>query len=126
MTKSFRSFGSGALLALAGGVIVAGCATQLPQAPAGIEQKIETASSRSDHEDVALQYERQAIVDAAAAKRHKGYAATYRRNTAPRSSAQAHETLARHCDRLSQTYEQAAEENIALAKLHWQLAAEAK
>ena len=127
MTKDFRWLGTGALVTLVGTVlIVAGCAAQLPAAPAGIEQKIENASSRSDHEDVALQYERQAITDAAAATRHKGYAATYRKNVSRRSGLQAHLALAKHCEDLARTYEQAADENLVLARLHRELAAEAR
>lgn len=110
-------------IVLASAVLVSGgCSTQAPMAPAGIEQKIENASSRTDHEDIATQYERQAAVDAAAAKRHEGYAATYRKNTSLRSGVQAHATLAKHCENLARTYQQAADENLVLAKMHRELA----
>lgn len=127
MTKGFGCLRTVALVALAGAVVaIAGCAAQAPAAPVGIEQKIENASSRLDHEDVASQYEQQAGVDAATAKRHLGYAATYRKNKSPRSGVQAHENLAKHCENLARTYERAADENLALAKLHRMLAVEAK
>jgi hypothetical protein len=123
MTKEFRGSGSPALILLAGAVIaLAGCAAQAPALPAGFEQKIESASSRADHDDVASQYERQAAVDAAAAKRHVGYAATYRKNTSVRSGVQAHEALAKHCENLARTYQLAADENLVMAKLHRELA----
>lgn len=97
MMKDFRWPGTGGLVVLVCAVIaVAGCAAQLPEAPAGIGQQIANASSRSDHDDVAAQYERQAAADGAAAKRHNGYASTYRKNTSPRSGVSAHEGLARH------------------------------
>ena len=88
-------------------------------------QKIENASNRLDHEDIASRYEGQAVLDAAAAKRHLGYAAIYRKDRSPRGSA-AHLPLAKHCENLARTYQQAADENIALAKLHREMAAEAK
>lgn len=126
MKKVFGSLGP-VILVIAGAVMtLAGCATQVPTSPVGIEQKIETASSRVDHEDVATQYEQQAGVDTAAAKRHVGYAATYRKNRSPRSGVTAHENLAKHCETLARTYERAAEENLALAKLHRVLAVEVK
>ena len=101
----------------------AGCATRAPMAPAGIEQKIENASSRLDHEELASQYEQQAVVDAAAAVRHRGYAATYRKNRSLRSGLEAHANLANHCETLARTYQQAADENLVLAKLHRDVAA---
>ena len=119
MTNDFKWLKAGGLAALAGAAItVAGCTTQAPVPPAGIEQKIENASSRSDHDGVALQYEQQASVDAATAKRHIGYAASYRKNRSQRSGVQANESLAQHCEALARTYEQAAQQNLAMAKLH--------
>jgi outer membrane murein-binding lipoprotein Lpp len=124
MTKALRWFGGGALIGAA--IAVAGCASPLPVPPAGLEQKIEHAVGRTDHEDLASQYERQAAVDSAAATRHKGYAATYRKNRSPRSGPEAHVALAKHCETIAQAYEQAANENLAMAKLHRGLAAEAR
>lgn len=121
MTAEFR-LGRAALCALAGAVIaIGGCASNAPAVPDGIEQQIEKATSILDHENIASQYERQADVDAAAAKRHFGYAATYRRNTSPRSGVQEHETLAKHCENLARTYEKAANENLVMANLHRKL-----
>lgn len=104
--------------AFAAMIALGGCAVQTPAPTEGIEQKIASASTRADHEAIAEQYERQASRDAAAAKRHYGYAAVYRRNTSPRSAPQAHEAMARHCDALARTYEEAAAQNLAMAKLH--------
>lgn len=127
MTKHSNSVGAAARFALVGGVVsLAACSTQVPTRPLGVEQRIESASSRLDHEEIAAQYDRQAVVDAAAAKRHQGYAQTYRRNVSPRSGVQAHADLAKHCENLARTYQQAADENNAVAQLHRQLAAEAK
>ena len=127
LTTGLGWFHTGALVALVGAAItVAGCASQRPVPPAGLDQKIEHAISRADHEGLASQYEQQAAVASAAATRHKGYAAIYRKNTSPRSGPEAHVTLAKHCESLAQAYEQAASENLAMARLHRDLAAEAK
>ena len=100
MTKHFNGVGAAARFTLAVAVVsLAACSTQGPTPPLGVEQRIETASSRLDHEEIAAQYDRQAVVDAAAAKRHHGYAQTYRRNVSPRSGVQAHAALAKHCER---------------------------
>jgi outer membrane murein-binding lipoprotein Lpp len=127
MTKMHTKSTRRALTALvAAAIALAGCAAQGPSTPAGLEQKIEQAVSRVDHEDIAAQYERQAELDAAAAKRHQGYAATYLKNRAPRSGPEAHLALAKHCEALAQTYRQASEQNLEMAKLHRELAAQAK
>jgi hypothetical protein len=111
---------------VAAAIALAGCAAKGPSLPAGLEQKIEQAFSRGDHEDIASQYERQAELDAAASKRHQGYGATYRKNRPLRSGPNAQLALAEHCDRLAQTYRQASEQNVEMARLHRELAAQAK
>lgn len=127
MTKNLRGPGGSAVAVLVSTVIaVAGCSIPASTPPPGIEQKIENASSRSDHEELASQYERQASTDLAAAARHKRYAATYLKNRSPRSGAEAHAALARHCESIAQAYEQAASGNLATAMLHRELAAEAR
>ena len=110
----------------AAAIAATGCAAQSPATAVGIDQQIRNAISREDHEAVATQYERQASVDAASAKRHVGYAATYRKNRSQESGVQVHEAMAQHCENLAQTYEKAAGENLALAKLHRALAVRLK
>lgn len=127
MTSQFSCAATRSVLALAvAAITLAGCATPGPTAPAIAQQKIENASSRVDHEGLASRYEAQAAADAAAARRHEGYAATYRRNTLPASGPREHQVLATHCENLARAYQQAADENTALAKLHRELAAAAK
>ncbi len=114
-------------LALALSVMAAtGCATDRLSPPAAAVQRIESASSSLDHDAAAALHEGRAAADAAAAARHLGYAAVYRRNISPRSGPQEHAALARHCENLARAYQQAADENTALAKLHRDLAAAAK
>lgn len=126
--NEFRWSGRKAVIVAVLGALVSlsGCASQGPVAVEGLEQKIESASSRADHEEIATQYERQSVLDAAAAKRHTGYAASYRKNTSQRSGVQQHLALARHCENLAQAYQKAADENSAMAKAHRELGAAAK
>lgn len=128
MATNVRRIGTSAVVAALAGVAMAltGCATQAPTAPVSVEQRIETASSRVDHEDLASRYEDQAALNAAAAQRHRGYAAIYRKNTSPRSGPEVHLAMAMHCENLARTLQQTADENLALAKLHRELAARAK
>lgn len=55
-------------------LILGGCATEGPIEPAGLEQKIEAARTRSDHQEPAVIYERQAAVDREATARHRASA----------------------------------------------------
>jgi outer membrane murein-binding lipoprotein Lpp len=111
---------------VAAATALAGCAAQAPSIPPGLEQKIEQAVSSGGHEELAAQYERQAERDAAAAKRHQGYAATYRKNRPSGSGPDAHLELAKHCDALAKTYRQASEQNLEMSKLHRELAVRTK
>lgn len=127
MTKHFNWVIAAARFPLAAAAVsLAAFSTQGATPPLEVEQRIQSASSRVDHEELAAEYDRQAAVDAASAKRHHGYAQTYRRNVSPTSGVQEHAALAKHCDNLARTYQQAADENSAVARLHRQLAAKAK
>jgi hypothetical protein len=121
-----RTFGGKARLAsLLAAAAVVGCASQAPT-PWPAVQATDYAKSAADHEGLAVQYESQAESLAAAARRHEGYAAVYRRNTSQSSGRQEHLALAEHCEKLARTYQQAAYENLALAKLYRTLAAGGK
>lgn len=130
MTKYFRWIRLSLHVACVSAVVaLSGCAapaTAPMVGSVGTEPKIEKASSRLDHEELASQYEQQALADEDAAKRHRRYAAVYRKNTSDRSGVEVHAALAAHCDKLARIYEQAASENLAMAKLHRQLAVTAK
>ena len=102
-----------------------GCAAEWPARPAGLEQRIENARSRADHEVIASQYEQQAGVDKAMAEKHQGYARIYRKSGyAPRGGGGL--AMSGHCESVAKIYQQAADENLALAKQHREMAAEAK
>lgn len=123
MTKGLRFLDTGNLFALACAVMaLTGCAVQGPTLRPSIEPAVESAVNRADHAELAVRYEREAAQNADAAKRHLGYASVYRRNISPRSGPEVHLALAKHCENLARTYQQAADESETMAKLHRQLA----
>ena len=126
MTNGLRALDAGSLFALAGAVMaLVGCEAQGPTLRPSTEPAIESAINRVDHEAIAVRYEREAAQNADAAKRHLGFAAVYRRNMSPSSGPEVHLALAKHCENLARTYQQAADESDAMAKLHRQLATKA-
>lgn len=110
--------------------VLGGCAGDPPAAPAGLEKKIETARTRADHQEIAAVYAQQAEGYKSAAQRHRDLAAAYKRGFVvggPRDiGAPRGDAMAAHCENLARIYEQAAGENLALAREHRQLAAEMK
>mgnify|MGYP001579773457 CR=1 FL=1 len=110
-----------------------GCAAEGPVTPAGLGQKTEAARTRADHQEIAAVYEQQAGVDKAAAERHRNLARAYERrhaaggplfdNTTSTLRSEK-ERLVAHCENLASKYRDAAETNLALAKLHRRMAAE--
>lgn len=125
--------GAGAFLAAAV-LTLGGCAAEGPVKPAGLEQKIEAARTRADHQEIAAAYEQQAEGDRAAAERHRGLARAYERGwvwIGPRVGGEStarreNKSAVAHCENLARIYGQAAEENVALAREHRRLAAESK
>ena len=112
--------GSALAILIAAGSILAGCASAPATDISGLEQHVQSASTRSDHEKIASAYAQQAGVEKASAQRHERMARTYRqgRNAAP--------GMAAHCDNLARMYVQTGDELMGLAKMHRQMAAEAK
>ena len=122
MNRRSLVLGAGAVLAAA--ILTLGvCAAEEPVKPVGIEQKIEAAGTRADHEEIASLYEKQAGADTAAAEQHRGLARVYKRMGGIKGGQP---NMATHCDNLARTYQKAAKENLALAQEHRQMAAEAK
>jgi hypothetical protein len=111
-------------------LILGGCAAEGPVKPAGLEQKIEAARTAADHQDIALVYERQAEGDRAASERHRNLASAYERGVVWRGpkvgTAKRTDSMVAHCENLARIYQQAADENLALARAHRQLAVETK
>jgi endonuclease III len=83
-------------------------------------QAVQTAKTASEHEALARHYEDAAKDMRAKANEHKKMLAYY---DLIRKHAQ---DLISHCQGLIRIYEQAANENLSMAKSHHELAAEAK
>ena len=111
-----------AILALT--LTISGCAIETPKKPAGIEQRIQSARTTAEHEAIAAEYERQAQTDMATARQHRDMAKTYKYYAGPRGTNPG--ALSLHCENLAKLYEEAANENVELAKLHREVAAGVK
>jgi hypothetical protein len=113
----------------AAGLSLAGCATQAVQEREPLAQRIANARTRADHEALAAWFEREATEARERAETHRKmgqhyerWAYTYYRQV---PDAGLSGGFVRRCETLVRLHEQAAEENLALAKLHRQVAAEA-
>jgi hypothetical protein len=85
-------------------------------------QKIESAKTKADHEALAAFYEQEAKSLQAKAEEHKEMGKAYSKF----GHLKEKQHLVTHCDRLVEKYNGAANESLALAKLHRELAAKAK
>lgn len=111
----------GAVIAF--GISLGGVAVGADQGQAdSMVQKIESAKSKADQEALAAQYEQEAKELQAKAEEHKEMAKAYSRNPA----MEVKHGLVTHCEKLAREYAEAAKEDLALAKLHHQLAEKAK
>ena len=87
-------------------------------------QAVQSAQSGSDHEALAKHYEEAAKEMRAKADEHKKLLAQYQsKKDLYRKQAQE---LINHCQGLIRVYEQAAADNLAMAKSHREIASEAK
>ena len=92
--------------------------------PMDMTQAVQTAKTASEHEALARHYEDAAKDMQAKADEHKKLLAYYEaRKDLIRKQAQ---DLISHCQGLIRIYEQAATENLNMAKSHRELAAAAK
>ena len=113
-------------------VLVSACATEHPSHMTGstyaqVEQRIASARTRGDHEGLAQFFEQEASAAMQRAEMHRNLTQTYAGPGYGGGHVRATPALepSRHCEALVRFYEQAAAENLALAKAHRQLAAEA-
>lgn len=125
MSHASSRIGIFAAALVSGTVLVSGCAAPAPVLLSPEELRIRAPLSAENHEAIALQHEARAAADAAAAKRHAGFAEVYRRNRASKGAAEAHEPLAKHCDGVAQAFRQASEQKLSTARLHRELARQA-
>jgi hypothetical protein len=92
-----------------------------------LKSQIANAETKADHEHIAQHFDAEAARYGAEAKEHRELAQLYQRNTGPTptkypGSAQSFQ----HCDSLSKSLEQAAEDSRQLAAEHRRMAHEAK
>lgn len=87
---------------------------------ANLANRIESARTAADHEQLATYFEAQSATAATEAQRHVRMKQSYRQ-----FYGKAHD-MKSHCEGLIKTYRTAADEYAALAKLHHDLAKEAK
>ena len=88
-------------------------------AGASIDQMIESAKTRADHEELARYYEDEANSLNARAEEHKKMSVAYRAMSTGKGGLAG---FVAHCDRLSAKYKEMAADDQALAKLHHQFA----
>jgi hypothetical protein len=92
--------------------------------PMDMTQAIQSATTRSDQENLAKHYEDAAKEMQAKAAEHKKMLAKYEANKS--LYGKQAQSLISHCQGLVRIYEQAAAENLSMAESHRQMAAEAK
>lgn len=88
-----------------------------------MEQWVASAKTRADHEALAAHYEQEAQMLQQKAEEHRKSAQTYSGSV---YGGKLGAVAASHCLALARNYQRAAEENLELAKLHRQMAAEAQ
>ena len=104
-------------------VLLNGCTTLRNENDAPIEPLIANARTPADHENVALWYEQEAAMALEQSRRHQRMLQDIYRPAYDRSFAGYREAgFLRHCEQLTRAYRQAADESLALAKLHRELA----
>jgi endonuclease III len=87
-------------------------------------QAVQSARTRSDHENLAKHYEDAAKEMQASVAEHKKRLAQYEANKGLYGKQSS--SLISHCQGLIRVYEQAAKENLGMAESHRQMASEAK
>ena len=85
-----------------------------------VEQMIEGAKTKADHEAIAQYYEDEAKADQAKAEEHKKMSVAYSAMTTGKGG---HAAFVAHCNRLATKYNELANENLALAMQHHKFAA---
>jgi endonuclease III len=98
--------------------LLAACAERNPH-PMDMSQAVQNASSKADHEALAEHYEEAAKEMQAKVDEHKNLLSQY--DSKSYLYGKQAQDLKAHCQRLIDVYENAAEENLQMAKLHRQM-----
>ncbi|MBL6748891.1 MAG: hypothetical protein ISP90_00130 [Nevskia sp.] len=115
-------------IALAMGLLLDGCAGRTPQA-APLPEQIAGARTRADHEQLATRYEQAAAAAQQEAQVHREAKDRYERFPYSGLYSPHHvntAAFAQRCQSAIVANEQAAQDDLALAKLHRDLATETK
>jgi hypothetical protein len=110
-------------LALVAALGLLGSCTMNPHSM-DMTQAVQSARTRSDHENLAKHYESAAKEMQATAAEHKNSLAQYEANKS--LYGKSAQSLISHCQGMVRIYEQAAAENLSMAEAHRQVAAEMK
>ncbi len=115
MGRNKRNFLKTSLSAiLCSTALMSGAIAQTP-APPGIAERIISAKTKADHEQLAADFAKQADADKSSAERHRKMAQAYA--TAPWAKGSG-AGMVNHCKALIADYEKAAKQNTAMAKMH--------
>jgi len=114
--KSLRRIAAALLL----GLVLAGCASGPNAAPSPeLQQRIEAARTRSDHEALATYYDREAASARAFAVEHRRMARSYQGYVA---SGRGGASMPAHCNAIVSQFESIAAEYDGMAAEHRQMA----
>ena len=125
LVKSLTSYPLFTLAGILGALVVFSPTLKLSKAATGasLEQGIESAKTKADHEAIAVLYEQEAKTLQEKAEKHLGLANRY-------GSLGSYETvkggMVEHCNAIARKYQEAAKEYLELAKLHREMAAQAQ
>src|SRR6266567_7620070 len=103
--------------ALAASLTFGGYAFGAGEEPPALEQKIVGAKTKAHHESIAASYEQEAKVLEAKAEEHRQMAKAYGKI----GFLKEKHSILQHCDSLVKKYQDAAKENLALAKIHHEI-----
>jgi len=104
-------------------VVLAGCATDPKVASPELQQRIEAARTRADHQALTTYYEREAAGARATAAEHRQMAKTYQGMAL---SGRGGGSMTAHCNSIVRMYEGIAAEFDGLAADHRQMAERAQ
>ena len=106
------------------GLALTGCAGTAPSVPApSLQQRIEAAHSRADHQALAAYFNGEAAVARAKAGEHRDMIKAYQKQVA---AGHGNANMATHCNSLITGYENIAVDYERIAESHRQQAEQAK
>ena len=101
-------------------VVLAGCASSLSNVPGtDLQQRIDAAHSRADHDSLGAYYDKEAVAAHAKAVEHRKMAKAY---VGARNSG----NIAAHCDAIARSYESIAADYESMGAEHRKMGAQVK